>query len=1114
MVEYVADQALLSSFIGAEVISRAYGSGVVNALDEIDDDYKISIDFSGEGSTMEKSFFVSIAFKRESIKFASEEYNNKMRLLLNNKNSKKNGHSHCVIYDTNDYAISHNPTTNYLIKDFIEGNSFSEKIITLYGNNEYENDLYSEAFTYLEKQMNRIPLTMAQKACVVVALSFIALKYYNGDLFSFIENKYRETRINTEANFSNNVIQNAVREILKEYKERVKYFDEKSFVAVPLVLCCVPHYRINDLFVLAYDIYKKKLLFDEEIEDEQIREKITETLANLKNKDLISDSDTIKGTNYLMSKYTQSCIYSGVGIESLVNIITNCIRLIINHLTKSYVGLNQTSLEDSFLVEPYYYEGYNSWVKSFESDNKERNKFEQSRVLSRPYFRLFNQEIHLFTGEYMMDDSCDPNDVHIVLYSDNQKVDEYTISDPNLIECSYNEDALGGYKINRVELELKCSPIDSLSYSIEASGKEIYHSKDRLYRNVLFFDGKGFEVSPGTEYDGEIFVLSHKNNEEEYGEDIHSPCFLNDCWLYSLEVNSQDVFRFDDEPYFFNKITGAKMIGYNVPWADFKSVDGKTHQIYKDITILFQTSCEKEDIIISVDDRRTTYGEWSFLRFNLNLYSRGLGNNANYILRIYNLEEGYHSIKLINALTQKTLRGATFEVLYDPIISKKYKGNNDKSAIYDINSSFFNEENMLYEYGTNVKLISAFVKGLGYGDFYIYPSSISYSIDGVEWFDIRHKFYLCDINESQKGIWICGPKKLHAFYSFEGMDATLNLKQVDGFETKYYLYLDYFRSLNNMKSARVVFKFGNKKQYSLNLWYYPKIEIEKCSFKYDEEKNTHIFVIVYEGTSSIKVSIKADVCETPVIEKEIYSGDRIEIAVDSIPQNAHYLTTSLYGKKYGSLFSPYQSTPFFESFKWYYLESIATIAKKEDVSISTSDNTISFSTAFTGSSVALLKMSPKGINNVIVFEKKIYSGESVQFDISKLPFDSYYYCVFPSKTCEDTDSFSDVPILKGPINNVKASLLHRNYKVSCFIFKDGNRTETKCSLRFNKYEVVNGYYCLSGKLANRGNDFIEVLVYIVNEKPFSYEARMFHKKSRKYMAAANGKTIDRIIIDK
>ena len=72
-----------------------------------------------------------------------------------------------------------------------------------------------------------------------------------------------------------------------------------------------------------------------------------------------------------MSKYTQSCIYSGYGIDTLTKIVTHCIRLIIDYLSKP---------EDSFVVDPYYSEGYTVWRSAFEADEKEKTNNEAKKI--------------------------------------------------------------------------------------------------------------------------------------------------------------------------------------------------------------------------------------------------------------------------------------------------------------------------------------------------------------------------------------------------------------------------------------------------------------------------------------------------------------------------------------------------------------------------------------------------------------------------------------------------------------------------------------------------------------------------------------------------------------
>ena len=50
--------------------------------------------------------------------------------------------------------------------------------------------------------------------------------------------------------------------------------------------------------------------------------------------------------------------------------------------------------------------------------------------------------------------------------------------------------------------------------------------------------------------------------------------------LSIFEVNSKEVFRFDNEPYVFFKIKDPKLIGYQVPWASFTTMEGKEEKIY------------------------------------------------------------------------------------------------------------------------------------------------------------------------------------------------------------------------------------------------------------------------------------------------------------------------------------------------------------------------------------------------------------------------------------------------------------------------------------------------------------------------------------------------------
>ena len=116
--------------------------------------------------------------------------------------------------------------------------------------------------------------------------------------------------------------------------------------------------------------------------------------------------------------------------------------------------------------------------------------------MSRPYFVLKDKnKIILNTGEFCMDDSYDPDNVIIEIYENEELKDAIALNGPN--DIVFNDDgAMSGYIINRKSIFLNCNPINKISYVIKCFEKEIYTSKDRLYRKVLFFIFKRNELSP------------------------------------------------------------------------------------------------------------------------------------------------------------------------------------------------------------------------------------------------------------------------------------------------------------------------------------------------------------------------------------------------------------------------------------------------------------------------------------------------------------------------------------------------------------------------------------------------------------------------------------------
>ena len=423
----MTQQELISKIENQSIISQMYGKGTISKVRLSGSTIYFDIVFTVNGIQVNKSFSATIAVEKNVLEFENEEtatfYNELKNTLVPSVKVEVPIIEKKIISDD----VSSLKDINSVIKLFKNNESITQLLINNFDNQTFEETLCAEGFRYLEKAMNGYYLKDDCKIEVIILLSYLALKYYDGDLHTQIFSNYRKHRSETEYQFTDNSIRNSMYKILEPYRKEVQYFHDSSYNAVPIIYASVPHYRVSQLYKISYDIYKKKLLFDEDVSNDQIEAKVEECLRALKRKDLLSDSDSIKGTEYLMSKYTQSCIYSGFNLEALIKIISHCIRLIINHLTRH---------EDSFIVEPYYREGYDSWVDEFDNNTKEKTKYEQSRLLSRPYFKLQNQKyLYLNTGEYCMDDSYDPQKVQIEIYSDSKLIKAYDVDGPD--RCSF-----------------------------------------------------------------------------------------------------------------------------------------------------------------------------------------------------------------------------------------------------------------------------------------------------------------------------------------------------------------------------------------------------------------------------------------------------------------------------------------------------------------------------------------------------------------------------------------------------------------------------------------------------------------------------------------------------
>ncbi len=1082
--------------VGSQVNCPTYGTGVVTDLIlNSFGKYYISVKFE---DVQERVFLLDSAYTNELIIFDDETINDCIKQIL-----KRQQKLSSIINTKTAKPNDSEQTITALAEDFMNKKHIATELISLYDDRNFEIELYSKAFSYLERLIYKNSISDKQKAVIAVAMAYIALKNYDGDLHTYIEMKYRDCTPN-KSHCSKNTLQSAVYSAIGDFRKEAGYFDVRSYIAVPLVMCCVPHYRVKDLFKLSYDIYKKKLLYDEDITDDQIINKVVESFIALRRKELISNSDIIKGTSYLMSKFTQSCIYSGYGLDSLSEIVAHCIRLIISHLSLP---------EDSFVVEPYYSEGYTFWTERFDADKKERVRYESSRADSRPFLKLSDNTVHLITGKHSLDDCYDPNDVHIIVYNGDSVIADKLIDDPNAI--TYNDDdyAMSCYIIARQDIAVASSPLDKLGYQIVSGDTVIYDSKRRLYRTDLFFDGRGNEIKPGSNYSGEAFVITKGSHRNEYGDSINEIMTKNGYVISSVELNDRDVFYFDNESYIFFKVATSKMIGYSSPWSSFISNENKIYSIYSNVKILFPASCGKNDIVVMIDGQKVVSDPGTGISYIISLYSKEYGDKIVYTIQINGLEAGYHNLCLYNSKSGKLISGADMSFIVDSELKKTYVEKDDDSVTFVLSSSFVETQQLRFEYGTSQKQLHAFVKNLGHGSLVIYPTNISYSVTGEKWADIDKPIPFYEIPESVKYLLICGPYNMRAYYNQPEAAVKkqyLNLDKEDGHSTIYRLYLSYLRQMTGKRTGKVYFEFGNRSKYAI-FSYTPYVKVDKSRFYYDEERKKHIFEFDFTGTSSIKAvfTVKGS-CEL-VTERVISSGDVIALSPDDLPSKTGALIITLHMKKMNTLFEQYQDEPFYY-FPAYYLRKTFVRLDPFPPDITITDKNITFKLIFEGAPAVRAEFRPTGFSNSL-FSAEAHSGDVISFDISHSDVTSYTLLLY-SANSKDT-GYSDEPFFE---SKPLSPLLWKRSAITSFIFDDGSSKKTSFRIYFKRIKHIGKKHYLIADLSDKVNHPVQddLVLSIINNNPRSYELTIYYQRDGKLkkLRHKNGKIIAGIIINK
>lgn len=1031
-------EELAAKLIGAEVLHSTKGRGKVVAAEAKPEHVTVTVEAGGERLV----FSAFIAAEKQVLVFPNEEIRGILKQLKTIYEEEK--------VPKKEAQASVNPNEEKiknLAKKLGVGESISLDLIEAYNQSAFESALVTVGAALFRRKMNGWHLTANELYMIVVYMSYIALKEYDGNFherFCFSVAKANNGYADLDA------VRTTVYAVINDLglRKAVHYFDPKSYVAVPLCIACVPHYRMGDLFRIAYDIFKKTLLFSEDVSDEQIAEKTRDVLAALKRKKLIAEAseEPIKGTNYLFSAYTKSCITSGYNFDALVEIFVAAIRLIINYLTKQ---------ADAYVVPEFYRDGLKAWIETFENDSVERDAYVQNKLLSSPSLSMDTKyTIFLKTGAYFMDDTHDHRAVTIRVYNGSNILYECKLDGANDIE--YNDEAIGGYKINskKIALSNNCSPIGELSYKLYCSGQLLYDSKERLYRDALFFCAKdGTEAKPGTDHiNEELIVVSATDNHKTLGDVATVICKRKKYFVSQITIENGDPYVIGETSYIFRKVKGVEFGKYYVPWIRFySSLERRIYPIYKYIEILVPASCDGRELAVEFDDKLLDCGRGDYRIYR---YSQNIDRTFVYGIKVLCGEPGFHQMRFKNTVSGQYI-GKKMSFVYDGGLQKANVTYPENGQSYDLVSSFLQEAvPVAYTYGMTLLKTKAYVPHLGPGELHLLPSAPSYSFDGTEWFGAQ-AILLYDVSPLQREISICGPSGMTAFYfGANGKKARLELTETG--ENTYKLPISYLRSVND-RTGVVRFEYGNCGK-SVRVFPFPWIEYIECS---PSEDGTGLRLrVTFKSKNQLWLVVKDAVSGKALSEQVVSSGESVILEKSKIPINVSDIIIGVHAR----------GTSLFEKFALNPLKTIRytipydiIIGSDTKILYRSDEKIITARIYFTGADLLKVSVFPSGYS-LLLREATVKSGEEITFDVKHALFSAYTLQL-------GSVSYPPTRINRSSLNvTAKSEYLGRTFEVKkMYLGNDSEKEISTFAYKFpGRYTLLNGEIFVAGELLMRG----------------------------------------------
>ena len=714
-----------------------------------------------------------------------------------------------------------------IVTRFLNNESIAFDLIQHYGES-FETELINLADKAVSESLDH-DISKEKKGLVAVALTMIAIRYYDGNMWDHIRNAFQLT-------YDGDLNQRAdakIRSILQLFKKDCNYSNPESLIAVPLVAAGVTHYWLPPFFDFCFAIYKENLLARRDIEETELQSELQNTFESMRLNNHLSETEDvihISGSrSYKLSKYTQSALLTGTNTEGLASIGAYCVRSIIRCLNN-----------ENHKITPYYEEAFEKWKDNFYLNKEEKAKLADSGNW-KIAVKYVNGGFYLITKTEKVSETNDPNLIKIQILENGKPVEE--IDD---IEVRYG---IGGYIVASKQIKLNCDILNKPSYRIICGEDVLYDCEDRIYKNreVFFFDDHGELINSGSDYTGNLICVTR-----EQPANYLSSIKMGNLFVSNVDIVPSGDYIFDEKHYAFKTIRKPGLEGIKCSGAKIKpAIDNEYYDIYNSVSsILVETRLEKDQLYLAIDKKELDISSVETVDYPI------LDNGVRqFKILLPQMGSGMHLVSVNSLENKKPLPKCSFIFVLDSSFKKSCEQQHDDVYLLKVNSTFVNDSKEVTA-GTISVDFKCFVLGRGIAKLTVFPEIISVSMDRTHWLTDNSRLSAKRINVGYPVLYVTGPDNLSVTATSNNRTMTLSLNKTKDNENIYELNIGPVLTLDSLdvQKARITLQ-NEANRFDLYIDFVTYIDLAHSSFEYRRNIDTHFFKIAYIKEKEIKCEV-------------------------------------------------------------------------------------------------------------------------------------------------------------------------------------------------------------------------------------------------------------------